>query len=234
MFHTSWLKDGRDIRAGAFTREEKRMADSLETRIDRLCRLIGRTTDDMQREGEFILSIVSDACRDTGLYANELVEDICSDSYESDEYRKMSEGLTKLEFFAPEMTRQRYQAEINEIFRTAWMIKVIDTVKDNIYTFKKYGPQFVDIITLAYTSSFDSTVEEMAEELQMSTQNFYKKKRYATILFAYEFERFRNALIMSKEPAGWHGEQMTIEDYMKTESSRRDFGEKTENYQRII
>ena len=214
MFHTSWLKDGRDIRAGAFTREEKRMADSLETRIDRLCRLIGRTTDDMQREGEFILSIVSDACRDTGLYANELVEDICSDSYESDEYRKMSEGLTKLEFFAPEMTRQRYQAEINEIFRTAWMIKVIDTVKDNIYTFKKYGPQFVDIITLAYTSSFDSTVEEMAEELQMSTQNFYKKKRYATILFAYEFERFRNALALSKEPAGWRGEQMTLDDYM--------------------
>ena len=80
MFHTSWLKDGRDIRAGAFTREEKRMADSLETRIDRLCRLIGRTTDDMQREGEFILSIVSDACRDTGLYAQEMVENICSDS----------------------------------------------------------------------------------------------------------------------------------------------------------
>lgn len=93
-------------------------------------------------------------------------------------------------------------------------LKVIDTVKDNIYTFKKYGPQFVDIITLAYTSSFDSTVEEMAEELQMSTQNFYKKKRYATILFAYEFERFRNALMASAETAGWHGEQMTIDDYM--------------------
>ena len=108
----------------------------------------------------------------------------------------------------------RNPIEINEIFRTAWMIKVIDTVKDNIYTFKKYGPQFVDIITLAYTSSFDSTVEEMAEELQMSTQNFYKKKRYATILFAYEFERFRNALMASAETAGWHGEQMTIDDYM--------------------
>ena len=54
----------------------------------------------------------------------------------------------------------------------------------------------------------------MAEELQMSTQNFYKKKRYATILFAYEFERFRNALALSKEPVGWQGEQMTIEDYM--------------------
>ena len=234
MFHTPWLKGGRDIRAGPFTREENRMADSLEKRIDRLCKLIGRTTDDMQQEGEFILSIVSDACRDTGLYAQEMVENICSDSYESDEYRKMCVGLTKLEFFTPEATRQRYQAEINEIFRTAWMIKVIDTVKDNIYTFKKYGPQFVSILTLAYTSSFNSTVEEMAEELNMSTQNFYKKKRYATILFAYEFERFRNALIMSNEHAGWHGEQMTIEDYMQTESSRRDFGEKTENYQRII
>ena len=48
----------------------------------------------------------------------------------------------------------------------------------------------------------------------MSTQNIYKKKRYATILYDYEFERFRNALMASAETAGWHGEQMTIDDYM--------------------
>ena len=126
----------------------------------------------------------------------------------------MSEGLVRLEFFASEMTRQKYQAEISEIMSTAWMLKVLEILKGNIYSFRKYGPQFVSILSLAYMNSFNYTVEEMAEELNISTQNFYKKKRYATILFAYEFEKFKNNLISPVDSTGWHGEQMTIDDYM--------------------
>ena len=192
----------------------KRMSESLEKRIDRLCKLAGKTPDELQRNGEWVLGLAGDVCRDTSLYADETVEDICSESLESDEYRKMTEGLVRLEFFASEMTRQKYQAEISAIMGTAWMLKVIETIKGNIYSFRKYGPQFVSILSLAYMNSFTYTVEEMAEELNMSPQNFYKKKRYATILFAYEFEKFKNSLIASADPTGWHGEQMTLDDYM--------------------
>ena len=90
----------------------------------------------------------------------------------------------------------------------------IETIKANIYSFRKYGPQFVSILSLAYMNSFSYTVEEMAEELNMSPQNFYKKKRYATILFAYEFEKFKNSLASPVDPIGWQGEQLTIDDYM--------------------
>ena len=190
------------------------MAESLEKRINRLCTIVGSNADEMYRLGESILGLVSDVCRDTTLYADDLVEDICCESLESDEYRKMTEGMVRLEFFASEMTRQRYQAEINEILSTAWMVRVLETLKANIYSFRKYGPQFVSIISLAYMNSFTYTVEEMAEELNMSTQNFYKKKRYATILFAYEFEKFKNGLTASFSPAGCSGEQMTMNEFM--------------------
>lgn len=190
------------------------MAESLEKRINRLCTIVGSNADEMYRLGESILGLVSDVCRDTTLYADDLVEDICCESLESDEYRKMTEGMVRLEFFASEMTRQRYQAEINEILSTAWMVRVLETLKANIYSFRKYGPQFVSIISLAYMNSFTYTVEEMAEELNMSTQNFYKKKRYATILFAYEFEKFKNGLKASCSPAGCSGEQMTMNEFM--------------------
>ena len=190
------------------------MAESLEKRIDRLCKLVGRTPDELQRSGEWVLGLAGDVCRDTLLYADDTFEDICSESFESDEYRKMSEGLVRLEFFASEMTRQKYQAEISEIMSTAWMLKVLEILKANIYSFRKYGPQFVSILSLAYMNSFNYTVEEMAEELNMSPQNFYKKKRYATILFAYEFEKFKNGLTAYTDSIGWQGEQMTIDDYM--------------------
>ena len=190
------------------------MAESLEKRVDRLCKLVGRTPDELQKSGEWVLGLAGDVCRDTSLYAHETVEDICSDSFESDEYRKMTEGLVRLEFFASEITRQKYQAEISAIMSTAWMLKVLEILKANIYNFRKYGPQFVSILTLAYMNSFNYTVEEMAEELNMSPQNFYKKKRYATILFAYEFEKFKNGILSSANPTGCHGEQMTIDEYM--------------------
>ena len=74
------------------------------------------------------------------------------------EYRKMSEGLVRLEFFASEMTRQKYHAEISEIMSTAWMLKVLEVLKANIYSFRKYGPQFVSILSLAYMNSFNYTV----------------------------------------------------------------------------
>ena len=140
------------------------MAESLEKRIDRLCKLVGRTPDELQRSGEWVLGLAGDVCRDTSLYADDTVEDLCSDSFESDEYRKMSEGLVRLEFFASEMTRQKYHAEISEIMSTAWMLKVLEVLKANIYSFRKYGPQFVSILSLAYMNSFNYTVEEMAED----------------------------------------------------------------------
>ena len=190
------------------------MAESLEKRIDRLCKLAGKTSDELQRNGEWYLGLAGDVCRDTRLYADDMVDDICSESFESDEYRKMTEGLVRLEFFASEMTRQKYQAEISAIMSTAWMVKVIETIKANIYSFRKYGPQFVSILTLAYMNTFTYTVEEMAEELNMSPQNFYKKKRYATILFAYEFEKFKNGLVSSADLTDWQGEQLTLNDYI--------------------
>ena len=190
------------------------MAESLEKRIDRLCKLAGKTPDELQRNGEWYLGLAGDVCRDTRLYADDMVDDICSESFESDEYRKMTEGLVRLEFFASEMTRQKYQAEISAIMSTAWMVKIIETIKANIYSFRKYGPQFVSILTLAYMNTFTYTVEEMAEELNMSPQNFYKKKRYATILFAYEFAKFKNGLVSSADPTVWQGEQLTLDDYI--------------------
>ena len=32
--------------------------------------------------------------------------------------------------------------------------------------------------------------------------------------YTYEFEKFKNSLISPAGPIGWHGEQLTIDDYM--------------------
>ena len=91
----------------------------------------------------------------------------------------------------------------------------METLKMNVYSFDGYGPEFVSILTLCYMSSFKYTEQEILAELNISRQNFYKKKKYATILFALEFEEFKQDISVRCNPMMSGSRQMTIEDYME-------------------
>ena len=94
------------------------------------------------------------------------------------------------------------------------MVRVMDQVKMNVYTFDDYGPEFVSILTLCYMSSFRFTGAEAAQELGISEQNLYKKKKYAVILFALEFEEYKREITACCNPVRYTGEQMTLADFM--------------------
>ena len=79
-----------------------RTEGSLESRINNLCSIAGYTEDEMQKLGTKLLRIFRDVCRNNKLDADDIIEDLCSDSFESDEYRRMNESLVRLEFFASE------------------------------------------------------------------------------------------------------------------------------------
>ena len=82
------------------------------------------------------------------------------------------------------------------------------------FTFDDYGPEFVSILTLCYMSSFRFTGAEAAHEIGISEQNFYKKKKYAVILFALEFEEYKREITAHCHQASYTGEQMTIADFI--------------------
>ena len=199
-----------------------RTEGSLESRINNLCSIAGYTEDEMQKLGTKLLRIFRDVCRNNKLDADDIIEDLCSDSFESDEYRRMNESLVRLEFFASESTRSRYECEISKTMKTAWMLKVMETLKMNVYSFDGYGPEFVSILTLYYMTSFKYTEQDILAELNISRQNFYKKKKYATILFALEFEEFKQDISVRCNPVMKSSRQMTIDDFM---DQSRDFSE---------
>ena len=216
LFHTSWLMNIRELLHTIIQKGVHRMRTegSLESRINNLCSIAGYTEDEMQKLGTKLLRIFRDVCRNNKLDADDIIEDLCSGSFESDEYKRMNESLIRLEFFASESTRSRYESEINKTMKTAWMLKVMETLKMNVYSFDGYGPEFVSILTLCYMTSFKYTEQEILAELNISRQNFYKKKKYATILFALEFEEFKQDISVRCNPMMSGSRQMTIEDYM--------------------
>ena len=187
---------------------------SLETRVKDQCALAGYDQDELYKLGKKLLKMFQDACRNNALDAEDIVEEICSDSFESDEYKRMNESLVRMEFFASEYTKSKYESDIRRTLRTAWMLKVMEQIKMNVYTFDTYGPEFVSILTLCYMTSFKYTGAEAAQTIGISEQNFYKKKKYAITLFALEFEEFKKEIAAHCNPAGSSGQQMTMDDYM--------------------
>ena len=195
---------------------------SLKTRIKDQCALAGYDYEYLYRFGKKLLKLYRDVSRNNTLDAEDILEDICSESYESDISSQMSSALTRLEFFASEYTKNKFESDIRRSLRTGWMVRVMDQVKMNVYTFDDYGPEFVTILTLCYMSSFKYTEQEILAELNISRQNFYKKKKYATILFALEFEEFKQDISVRCNPVMKSSRQMTIDDFM---DQSRDFSE---------
>ena len=167
---------------------------SLETRIKDQCALAGYDYEYLYRFGKKLLKLYRDVSRNNTLDAEDILEDICSESYESDISSQMSSALTRLEFFASEYTKNKFESDIR--------------------SFDDYGPEFVTILTLCYMSSFRFTGAEAAQELGISEQNFYKKKKYAVILFALEFEEYKREITACCNQVRYTGEQMTLADFM--------------------
>ena len=188
----------------------------VDTRIRRLCLFASTGEDEMHRLGTALLETFRDVCRYNTEAAVDTYNDLCSfdgNLLEHDsEERRMNEALIRLEFFATEESRKRYEDDIDGILRSGWMIRVMEALKMKVYSFAEYGPEFVSILNLAYMNAYEYCEQDILEALSMGRSTYYRKKRRAVILFGLAFLEFRAGLgarkLIPQEPAV--GEQIRL------------------------
>ena len=95
--------------------------NDIDTRIRRFCMISCTNEKEMENLGKSLLTIFRDVCRSNTGDAEEIIADLCSDSEEDDEFRRMNESLVRLEFFATEGERCRYERSIHSVLETGWM-----------------------------------------------------------------------------------------------------------------
>ena len=163
----------------------------IDARIHRKCVFAGTDETQMMKLGERLLNAFHEVCCGITHKANGVVNELCYLDEEcfdpSEEMKLMDQALLRLEVFAEESDRDRYKREIHNILQMAQMLKIMESLKYTVYSYGKYGPEFVSILSTCYMSSFDYTNEEASEILNMSESTFYRKKKRAVILFALAF-----------------------------------------------
>jgi len=194
--------------------------NDVDTRIDRMCMLHGISTDDVYVLGKSMLTLFRDVFSSTMLDADDMYEKLCSDFDEVDEDRRMSEALTRLQFFATEGMRIRYETDIDNILQTGWLLRVMEALKVKVYNFPDYGPDFVTILNFTYLNTFKYTIEEIEEETCFSKATIYRHKKRAIIMFGLAFLEYKKDF-MTPDPYtfGFTGEQLHFDFFRPAMSS---------------
>ena len=186
--------------------------NDIDTRLDRMCAIYRTTGDEMHTLGKSLLTLIRDVYRSTKLDAIDLEGRLCSYSDDQDEERQRWEALVRLEFFATEFERRRYEEEISSILETGWLLKVAEALKAKVYNFPDYGPDFVTILSLTYLNTFKYTLEEMEQTTGFSKATIYRHKRRAVILFGLAFLEYKQDYMMPDPHSfGYSGEQLTLD-----------------------
>ncbi len=188
----------------------------VDTRIRRMCMLAGTDEEKMNRLGTDLLETFRDVCRCNTGALFDTVSGLCGyggDYCESEtEEQRIREAVIRLEFFAAEMDRRRYEDAIDEILHTDWMIRVMEILKMKVYTFADFGQEFVEILNLCYMNAFDYSEGDIPEMLNMGRSTYYKKKKRAVTLFGLAFYGFKTGFgaeaPVTREPAV--GEQIRM------------------------
>ena len=183
----------------------------VDKRIQRKCSLAMTDEKEMAALGGKLLEIFHDVCSCNTSKANDTLGEICYSDGEyydpCEEMRVMEESLIKLEYFTTDSKRDRYEREIRSILQTGQMIRIMDALKCKVYSYGKYGPDFVSILSTCYMNSFEYTNEEASEVLNMSLSSFYRKKRRAVVLFGLSFLEYKaeiqgHDMMLDLEPDG--------------------------------
>ena len=167
----------------------------IDTRIHRMCMMAGTDECQMEELGSTLLEVFHDVCRYNTEAANDMVADLCYHPdlcfEKGDEIAEMDTAVTRLEIFLSDARRDEYEREIKSIQQTAGMLRIMDALRYRVYSFGKYGPEYVDILNTRYMNRFDYTNTEASEILRMGESTYYRKKKAAVILFGLAFLEYK-------------------------------------------
>lgn len=159
--------------------------------IRMMCRMQQINEKDLCTRSKLILSIYRDVCWTTMSRAADVYNNL-SCTYSSN----MDRALIYLETFAPDETRERFQEEIQNLFETRWLIRLVDVAINRIREYPCRGELYYEILVKCYLSRFKYKEAEILELMRMERSTYYDRKKEAVLLFGLSL--WGNAIPMLK------------------------------------
>lgn len=146
--------------------------------IHSMCRLQGVNEQELYEKARMLLGIYRRVCWSVLGNINCAVDDIAY-CYGTD----LDRALVYLENFAPDREREHFEARIQVLFETRWMLEMVENAMMRVKEFPDGGNQYFEILSKSYLTRWKYTESEMLELLHLERSRFYDKKKEAVMIF---------------------------------------------------
>lgn len=147
--------------------------------IKSMCIVYEIDVKEIYKKAKLLLEIYRRICWTTMERIHSTREDLMISSASSE----LDGALIYLEQFAPDREREQFECRVAALFRTRWMMEIVDTALLVVGEFPDQGRMYFDILSKCYLASKKYSEDEMLEELNMERSRFYDRKKEAVIVF---------------------------------------------------
>lgn len=167
--------------------------------INKMYEQMNLDKDDILHKTKLLLSVYRDVVWATLHEADSVKEDM---RYFGD---NLNGALAYLEYFAPNIERDEFEARISCLFENKWMIDLIDKAMCKVYEYHNNGRLYHEILSKCYLTALRYTEIEVLEVTNLERSTFYDRKREAILLlgislWGYAIPAFRGLFTAPDEP----------------------------------
>lgn len=95
---------------------------------------------------------------------------------------QLNTALLYLADFAPDRTRDDFEAKVNNLFQSHWLIKLIDLGLKYVNDYPYYGEMYADILRLRFLDEVKRNDNTVSELLSLERSTYYDRKKEAILL----------------------------------------------------
>lgn len=95
---------------------------------------------------------------------------------------QLSTALIYLSDFAPMATRDEFEAKVSSLFRSKWLVELIDMALQYVQGYPVYGDLYTQILQLRFMQEASRTDDEVSELLELERSTYYDRKKEAILL----------------------------------------------------
>ena len=144
-----------------------------------MCEAAGLDGVTVYKKSKMLLKCYRRICFAAKRRANELraEADFCGSDLQA--------SLMYLNDFAPDVERERFESNVESLFDTYRLIKLVDEAMDFVLGFYTRGELYHELLSKGYLTHSTYRVSELADILQLEESVFYLRRQEAVLIFGY-------------------------------------------------
>lgn len=109
---------------------------------------------------------------------------------------QLNTALLYLSEFAPDTTKAEFDAQVSSLFKSRWLIELIDIALQYVQNYPVFGEVYAKLLQLRFMDEIPRNDSDVSELLNLERSTYYQRKKEAILLLGISLWEFVLPLTM--------------------------------------